>query len=54
MPTLRREGYYVVPSIDELRQMSAMELQAVRNLRVGRTDYGEVRDHAPTPRELCS
>jgi len=43
IPTMQREGYYTVPSFHELDAMPAENLLAVKNFRVGRVGYGEVR-----------
>jgi len=41
-PTLRRKDYYTSPTMDMLGRMSADELSAIPNFRVGRVGYGEV------------
>jgi len=38
-----RTDYYTVPPMEELEQFSASELRAVKDFRVGRSGYGEVR-----------
>lgn len=41
-PTLTREDYFTVPSIDYLRQLPDGELAAVDRFVIGREDIGEV------------
>ena len=41
--TSSRSDYYTVPAVADLQQLSASELRAVKNFRVGRVGYGEVR-----------
>ena len=43
LPVLNKDGYYTVPSIEELRRRPLLEQQAVENLRVGRVGFGEIR-----------
>ena len=42
-PELHQEGYYTVPSAQELAAMPVQQLRAVRGFRVGRVGYGEIR-----------
>jgi len=43
VPTTHGEEYYTVPSAAELAAMPTSSLRAVKNFRVGRVGYGEVR-----------
>lgn len=42
-PRLTREGYYTVPSIGDLQQMSEEQLKAVDNFVIGAHSYGSIR-----------
>lgn len=42
-PTLLRDDYYCIPSLEVLAKLSDMELQKVEHFIVGRKDVGEVR-----------
>ena len=41
-PVLHSTGYYTVPSVEQMQKMSVFELQHLKDLRVGRTGFGEV------------
>lgn len=42
VPTLTKEGYYTIPSIDEMSRMSENELSHVKNFTIGKRGIGEL------------
>ncbi|KAG2388369.1 hypothetical protein C9374_000533 [Naegleria lovaniensis] len=43
LPTLTKEGFYTVPSMEDMKKMTLTELQGIRDFVVGRKGYGELK-----------